>query len=70
MNWNSLLQTLFYLFGILFFIICIVAAVIIVVRASQTASTLKRVLTSSELEDLIMKIRDGVTPLISSISRR
>lgn len=70
MNWKDIIQTIFYIVGIIFFIVVILAAFIFMRRTVQTANVIKRVLTSTEVEDLIMKVKDGVMPLITSISRR
>ena len=70
MNWKEIIQTIFYVMGIIFFIIVIAAAFIFIRRTVQTSNVIKKVLTSTEVEDLIMKVKDGVVPLLDRISRR
>lgn len=61
-----MLQSLFYLTGILFFLIIIVAAFIFIRQTNRTARQITRILTSKEIEDLILQIRSSV----ESFSRR
>jgi hypothetical protein len=57
----------FYIVGILFFIVVVVAALIFIRRTNQTANVIRKVVTSSDVEDLITKVKDGVVPLIKMI---
>lgn len=70
MNWKEIVQTVFYAMGIIFFIIVIVAAFIFMRRTVQTSNVIKRLVTSSEVEDLIMKVKDGVVPLLGMLNRK
>jgi accessory gene regulator protein AgrB len=70
MDWKSIVQTVFYIVGIIFFIVVIVAAFMFMRRTAQTANVIKRVLTSSDVEDLIMKVKDGVMPLVAALGRK
>lgn len=70
MNWKEIVQLIFYIVGIVFFIIIIAAAFIFIRRTTQTSNMIKKVLTSAEVEDIIMKVKDGVVPLLGMIGRR
>lgn len=67
MNWKDIIQIIFYIVGILFFIVVIIAAFIFIRRTNQTANVIKKVITSSDVEELITKVKDGVTPLVRMI---
>lgn len=67
MDWKGIIQTIFYITGIIFFIIIIAAAFIFIHRTIKTSNIIKRVLTSTEVEDIIMKVKDGVTPLLGML---
>lgn len=66
----KVVKTIFYIVGIIFFIIIIVAAFIFIRKTIQTANAIRKVLTSSEVEDLIMKVKDGVVPLLHTVGAR
>lgn len=66
----KVIQTIFYIVGIIFFIIIIVAAFIFIRKTMQTANAIRRVLTSSEVEDLLMRVKDGVVPLLNMANSR
>ena len=57
------IKTLFYICGIVFFVIIIIAAFIFIYKTTQTANAIKRMLTSQELEDLILKFKDKILPM-------
>ena len=67
MDWKGIIQTIFYITGIIFFIIIIAAAFIFIDRTIKTSNIIKRVLTYTEVEDIIMKVKDGVTPLLGML---
>lgn len=62
-----MLQSIFYITGIIFFIIVIVACAIFIYKVTKTSNMIKKVLTSKDIEDLIIKIKNGVDPLIKSL---
>jgi len=70
MNWKDTIQTIFHIMGIIFFIVVVAAAFIFIRRTVQTSNVIKRVLTSTEVEDLIMKVKDGVVPLLNMMDRK
>lgn len=70
MNWNDIIRNIFYITGIIFFIMIIIAAYVFIRRAIRTSNVIKRFITSAEVEDIIMKVKDGVAPLMSVISRK
>ena len=53
-------QTLFYITGIVFFLIIIIAAIIFIRKVNKTSNAIKEVLTSSGIEDLIMDIKKRI----------
>lgn len=62
-----MLQSIFYITGIIFFIMVIVACVIFIYKVTKTSNMIKKALTSKDIEDLIIKIKNGVDPLIRSL---
>jgi len=63
-KFQSYTQTVFYIVGIIFFIIIIVAAFIFMKRTVQTANYIKGIITSPDIENIITKIKDNVLPMI------
>lgn len=57
-------QTLFYITGIIFFLIIIIAAFIFIRATLQTSNAIKKLLTSKEIEELITNIKDKITPVL------
>lgn len=55
------LKAIFYIVGIIFFIIIIIAAWIFIRKTMQTADSIREVLTSEQVERLIMQARDAIT---------
>lgn len=53
-------QTLFYITGIVFFLIVIIAAIIFIRKVNKTSNAIKEVITSSGIEDLIMDIKNRI----------
>lgn len=70
MNWKSFFQITFYITGTLFFIFVLIATFIFIRRTVQTSKVIKKVLSSTELEDLIMKVKNGIVPILSNIGFR
>lgn len=62
-----MIQSLFYITGIIFFVIVIVACIIFIYNVTKTSNMIKKVLTSSAIEDLIIKIKNGIDPLIKTL---
>lgn len=58
----NVLKAIFYIMGIIFFLIIIIAAWIFIRKTTQTANTIREVLTSEQVERLIMQARDAITP--------
>lgn len=56
-------QTLFYITGIVFFLIVIIAAIIFIRKVNKTSNAIKEVITSSGIEDLIMDIKKRIPSL-------
>jgi len=67
MNWSKFLQNFFYIVGIIFFIIIITAAIIFMWKTTQTANAIKKVISSAEIEDILMRVKEGVIPLLQRI---
>ena len=61
MNW---IQTLFYVVGIIFFLTVIIAAIIIVKKTVQTTNSIKKILTSKEIHNLLTRIHDTIKALM------
>ncbi len=57
----KVLKALFYITGIIFFLIIIIAAWIFIRKTMQTANTIRDVLTSEQVENLILQTRDAIT---------
>lgn len=55
-----ILQSLFYLVGIIFFVIVIVACFIFIKKTIDASNAIKKVLTSKDVEELIAKAKKGI----------
>ena len=55
------MRTIFYVTGTIFFIIVIIACAMFIRKTAQTAKHIKKVLTSGELENLILQVRNDLS---------
>lgn len=58
-----MLRSIFYLTGAIFFIIVIVACIMFMIRTSQTAKQIKKVIKSTELDGMIQKLTSSFRTL-------
>lgn len=63
----SLLRSLFYLTGAIFFIVVILAMFLIVYKVWYTTHTIKKVLLGGQIEELICHLKKGLDPVLTSI---
>lgn len=59
-----IIQTIFYITGIIFFVIIIIAAFIFIRATLKTSTTIKNLLTSRQVDSLISKIE----PILARIN--
>lgn len=58
----------FYFLGSIFFLVVIIAAFIFIRQVMKTGKIVRQVLTSKELESMIMQVKDGVGPILSQFT--
>lgn len=64
MNANQIIQSTFYVFGIIFFIIIIITAIYFMVKVRKTSNQIKKLIDSQALEDLINKIKEKMSYIL------
>lgn len=63
----SILRNLYYLIGIIFYIVIILAIFLIVYKVWYTASTIKRTLLGPQIEELIAQLKSGFSNPLRSM---
>lgn len=63
----SILRSLFYLMGSIFFIVVILAMFLIVYKVWYTTHTVKKVLLGGQIEELINQLKSGISNPLRSL---
>ena len=63
----SILRSLFYLMGSIFFIVVILAMFLIVYKVWYTTHTVKKVLLGGQIEELINQLKNGIANPLRSL---
>lgn len=63
-----IIQTIFYIVGIIFFLVVIIAAFIMIRATLRTTNAVKKLLTSKDIESLIERVKNRITPLLNVVA--
>jgi len=63
----SVLKAIYYLLGIIFYIIIIIGIFLILYKVWYTAATIKRTLLGPQIEELICQLKEGFSPSLRNM---